>query len=46
MTTNDAIVHAVEHNGGGITACGIIMAGSFEAMILWTRPCSNSPASP
>jgi RND superfamily putative drug exporter len=34
MTTNQAIVHAVEHTGGVITACGIIMAGSFGAMML------------
>ena len=32
--TNDAIVHAMEHTGGVITACGLIMAGAFGTLML------------
>jgi RND superfamily putative drug exporter len=30
----DAIAHAVEHTGGIITICGVIMAGAFGTMML------------
>jgi len=33
-TNEDAIVHAMEHTGGVITACGIIMAGTFGSLML------------
>ncbi|HVO78161.1 MAG TPA: MMPL family transporter, partial [Methanomassiliicoccales archaeon] len=32
--TEDSIVHAMEHTGGIITACGIIMASAFGTLIL------------
>ncbi|MDD1770325.1 MAG: MMPL family transporter [Methanomassiliicoccales archaeon] len=32
--TEDSIIHAMEHTGGIITACGVIMAGAFGTLML------------